>query len=132
MEYNEPKLFYSNADKTKGAEVPGTITNYKPPAPVLDTKGNKVLLGYTHFQDGIKSDTIIKFTIVFDINSIEDVNNFKKFRSKYNEFFYFVDELKTLYKGRLTGAYEIDSPIEGDIYYIGLEMLCGHDIMGCV
>ncbi|MBU3171349.1 hypothetical protein [Clostridium estertheticum] len=131
MVYNEPKMYFSNKDKTKGTEVLGTIANYKPPCPVLNNKGNKVLLGYTHFQEGIKADTQIKFSIVFDINTVEDINNFKKFRSKYNEYFYFKDELDTLYRGKFVGTYEIDSPIEGDIYYIALEMLCGHDIAGC-
>ncbi|MGY0372471.1 hypothetical protein [Clostridium sp. JNZ J1-5] len=130
MVYDEPKLYFSNIDGTKGTEVQGVITNYKPPVPVLNNKGNKVLLGYTHFQEGIKADTNIKFSIAFDINTEIDKENFKEFRSKYNEYFYFKDEFNTIYKGKFVNTYDIDMPIEGDIYYIGLELLCGHDISG--
>lgn len=132
MVYNEPKLYFSNEDETKGTEVQGVITNYKPPVPVINNKGNKVLLGYTHFQEGLKADTKIKFSIAFDINTQEDINNFKLFRSRYNEYFYFKDELGTLYKGKLVNSYDINMPIEGEIYYISLELLCGHDISGYV
>lgn len=130
MKYNEPKLYFSNEDGTKGIEVQAVVANYKPPAPILNNKGNKVLLGYTHFQQELKSDTKIKFSIVFDINTQEDINNFKEFRSKYNEYFYFIDELETLYKGKFINEYNIETPIEGEIYYISLELLCGHDISG--
>ena len=132
MVYNEPKLYYSNSDGTRGAEVKGIITNYKPPAPAINNKGNRVLLGYTHFQDGIKADTQIKFSIAFDMNTEEDIKNFKEFRSRYNEYFYFMDEFNIIYKGKFVNTYDIEMPIEGDIYYISLELLCGHDITGYV
>ncbi|WP_039282113.1 hypothetical protein [Clostridium massiliodielmoense] len=130
MDYKEPKLYYCTPNGGKGAEVKCIITNYNPPVPILNTVGNKSLLGYTHFQEELKADTKIKFSIAFDINTQKDIDNFKEFRSRYSEYFYFVDELNTTYKGKLVNEYNIEMPIEGDIYYIQLEILCGHDIVG--
>lgn len=129
MEYKEPQLFFCENNK-KGGNVGGVITNYKPPVPKLDVKGNKVLLGYTHFQEGIKSDTTIRFSIVFDINSEEDKLKYLKFIRSYNQYFYFIDEFGIKFKGKFISTFDPDMPIEGEIYYISLEMLCPHDIAG--
>ncbi|KEI05684.1 hypothetical protein G8V03_12155 [Clostridium botulinum D/C] len=130
MDYREPKLYYSDENGEKSVQVQCIVTNYKPPVPILNTVGNKPLLGFTHFQDELKSDTKINFSIAFDINTQQDIDNFKEFRIRYSEYFYFVDELNTIYKGKLVNEYNIDMPIEGDIYYVQLELLCGHDISG--
>lgn len=132
MDYKEPKLYYSTGNGKIGVQVPCCITNYKPPVPILNRKGNKVLLGYTHFQEKLKSDTAVRFTAAFDINSKKDQEDFKTFRKRYNEIFYFQDEMETLYKGVFQNSYDVETPIEGDIYYVSLEMVCPHDINGYV
>nr|KEH90491.1 hypothetical protein Z963_p0048 [Clostridium botulinum C/D str. It1] len=113
-----------------GIDTGGTVTNYKPPVPVDLRKGNKSLHGYTIFQDAIATDTLIKFSIAFETHTKEEIDKFKLFRSKYSERFIFLDEFGTEFRGYLQGKIEIDTPIEGDIYYISLEMLCPCGIDG--
>ncbi|KEI12796.1 hypothetical protein FDJ70_07560 [Clostridium botulinum] len=129
MKYNEPQLFFCENNK-KGNNVGGVITKYKPPAPKLEVKSNKVLLGYTHFQEEIKSDTVIKFSIAFDISSEVDKLKYLKFIRSYNQYFYFVDEFGVKFKGKFVNTFDTDMPIEGEIYYISLEMLCPHSVEG--
>lgn len=131
MDYKEPELWYSDNNNGLMLEkVPCTITNYKPPAPVLNRKSNKVLLGYTHFQEKLKADTIIKFSMAFVIETEEDKKNFINFRNRYNDSFYFIDEFNITYKGCLQSNYDAETPVEGDIYYIAVEMLCPHEVSG--
>lgn len=113
-----------------GIDTGGTITNYKPPVPVDLRKGNKSLRGYTIFQDAILSDTLIKFSIAFETHTKEEIEKFKLFRSKYSERFIFFDEFGTEFRGYFQGKIDIDTPIEGDIYYISVEMLCPCGLAG--
>lgn len=113
-----------------GIDCGGTITNYKPPVPVSLRKGNQSLHGHTIFQDPIDSDTLIAFSIAFETHTEEQIKTFKLFRSKFSERFIFLDEFKTEYRGYLQGKIGINTPIEGDIYYMSLEMLCPCGIEG--
>ncbi|WP_315114560.1 hypothetical protein [uncultured Clostridium sp.] len=106
------------------------ITNYKPPVPTQKRKGNKSLTGYTVFQKPIKSDTLIRFSVAFETHTPEQINKFKEFRRKYNERFIFIDEFGTEYRGYFQNNFDIDTPIEGDIYYMSCELLCPCDITG--
>ncbi|MCD3254341.1 hypothetical protein [Clostridium botulinum] len=137
--YKEPKLFYTDKETNKkGAKVGGFIFNYIPPTPVLNVKENKPLLGYTTFQNNLKSDTKINFTLYFGFNEENEelrekqIQEFLKFRSSYNEWFYFEDEFNTLLKGRITKKFDIKIPeqFEGEIYYIDVELLCPHGLEG--
>ncbi len=124
MDYNEPKLY---AD---GNLINCTITNYKPPRPVIQRIANKPLNGYSKFQIVGQCDTLITFTVVFNIETMDDVNAYKSFMSSYNKEFTFIDEWNKSYTGFLQGDWDMASPIEGDVYYIGVEMLCPCDVGG--
>lgn len=118
--YIEPKLYYADS----GDEVPCTITNYKPPRPVIKRIANKPLSGHSRFQIVANCDTSIKFSIVFNIESQGDINEYIRFMDNYNSAFIFQDEFNRRYAGLLEGDFDVTSPIEGDIYYISVEMLC--------
>ncbi|MBM7869296.1 hypothetical protein JOC70_000765 [Clostridium pascui] len=124
MEFNLV-LKYDN-----GIDTGATITNYKPPTPVTLRKGNKSLTGYTVFQDAVKSDTLIKFSVAFETHTPDQIVQFKNFRNKYTERFIFIDEFGTEYRGYFQGNFDLDTPIEGDIYYISCELLCPCGIEG--
>ncbi|NFH48306.1 hypothetical protein FC976_14040, partial [Clostridium sporogenes] len=61
-----------------------------------------------------------------------NITKFLNFRKNYSGKFIFVDEFGIQYKGYLQNKFEIDTPIEGDIYYINLELLCNHEASGWV
>lgn len=124
MDFNL-QLKYDN-----GVDTGAIITNYKPPVPVTLRKGNKSLRGYTIFQEPIKSDTLIKFSVAFETHTPEQIVKFKTFRSKYTERFIFIDEFNTEYRGYLQGGLSLETPIEGDIYYMSCELLCPCGIEG--
>ncbi|MBU3208515.1 hypothetical protein KPL28_02560 [Clostridium algidicarnis] len=107
-----------------GIDTGAIMTNYKPPVPIQMRKGNKSLRGHTVFQDPIKSDTLIKFSVAFETHTPGQIIKFKEFRNKYNERFIFVDEFGTEYRGYFQGSFDLNTPIEGDIYYMGCELLC--------
>lgn len=113
-----------------GINTGAIITNYKPPVPVTLRKGNKSLTGYTVFQDPIKSDTLIKFSVAFETHTPEQINRFKEFRNRYTERFIFIDEFGTEYRGYFQGNFDLGTPIEGDIYYMSCELLCPCGIVG--
>lgn len=113
-----------------GSNVGGIVCKYKPPIPVSLSQGNKSLHGYTIFQDKSKSDTKIKFSIAFETKTEEQINKFLKFRTNVDERFIFIDEFGIEFRGYLVGNLDIDTPIEGDIYYISLEMLCACSLDG--
>lgn len=122
MKYNEPKLYYENS-----VIVNGTITNYKPPVPVFKLISNKPLNGNLKFQHIGKGDTTIKFSIAFNISDCGK-DEYKKFLRNYSKQFTFVDEWGDHYVGRLKENIEINNPIEGDIYYVSVEMICNCEI----
>ena len=124
MDFNL-QLKYDN-----GTDTGAVITNYKPPVPVTLRKGNKSLTGYTVFQDAVKSDTLIKFSVAFETNTQQAINRFKEFRNRYTERFIFIDEFGTEYRGYFQGNFDLDTPIEGDIYYMSCELLCPCPITG--
>ncbi|EKQ52750.1 MULTISPECIES: hypothetical protein [unclassified Clostridium] len=125
MVYNEPKLFYED-----GSEVNGVVTNYKPPLPSFNTIKNKPLKGNTRFQTiNGKNDTKIRFTLAFNIIDCGK-DSYKKFLIHYGDLFKFKDEWGYTYTGRLEPSMDIDMPIEADIYYIAVEMLCNCEVSG--
>ncbi|PRR77697.1 hypothetical protein CLLI_22610 [Clostridium liquoris] len=121
-----------------GTNTGAVISSYKPPRPAYFRKGIRTIDGYTYFQKDIKSDCIIDFTIAFQIKgktdseTLSNINKFIKFRNRYTERFIFIDEFGTTYKGYFQNKYDLDTPIEGDIYYINLELLCNHEVSGWV
>lgn len=124
MEYNL-KLFYED-----GSEVNGVITNYKPPLPSFKLIKNKPLKGNTRFQTiNGKNDAVIKFSVAFDISECGQ-DEYKKFMAHYKDLFKFEDEWGRSYTGRFQTNMDMDMPIEGEIYYIGVELLCNCEVSG--
>ncbi|WPC42966.1 hypothetical protein [Clostridium sp. JS66] len=127
------ELFYDD-----GTETGGIISNYKPPRPAYFRKGVRTISGYTQFQDNVKSDCIIEFMISFQIKGNTDVETeanaqkYMKFIQKYSQRFILKNEFGIIYKGYIQNKFDLNTPIEGDIYYINVEMLCNHDISGWV
>lgn len=116
-----------------------TIINFKAPHPCNLRRCIKTVNGYSYFEEvSSKSDCKLSFTAVFQIKDDTDektknnIDKFIKFRNNYQERFTIIDEFGIKYKGYFQGKYEIDSKIEGDIYYIDLEMLCNHDVSGWI
>lgn len=124
MDLNRLKEFNIDFKYDDGSNVGGIVCKYKPPIPASLRQGNKSLHGYTIFQDKSKSDTKIKFSVAFETKTEEQIDNFLKFRTNFNERFVLIDEFRIEFRGYLSGNLDIDTPIEGDIYYISLEMLC--------
>lgn len=124
MEYNL-QLYYED-----GSKVNGVITNYIPPLPSFNLIKNKPLKGNTRFQmiNG-KNDTKIKFSVAFDISECGE-DEYKKFMKHYKDLFKFIDEWGSNYTGRIEPSTSMDMPIEGEIYYIGVEMLCNCEVDG--
>jgi hypothetical protein len=114
-----------------GTEVMAVITNYTPALPSFKTIKNKPLRGNTHFQRvSKKDDTKIKFSVVFDI-ATHGVGSYRKFLAHIGkDLFTFIDEWNYVYKGMLQENLSMDMPIEGDIYYVGVEMLCNCEVTG--
>jgi hypothetical protein len=125
MEYNEPKLFYED-----NSQVDCVITNYTPPTPVIKLIKNKPLKGNTHFQKiKGKNDTQIKFSVAFNIKECGRPA-YRKFLTHYHDLFIFVDEDGINYSGMIDGNLSTDMPIEGDIYYIGITLICNCEVVG--
>ena len=119
------KLYYED-----GTEVNGVITNYKPPLPSFKVIKNKPLKGNTRFQKiNGQNDARIKFSVVFDISECGS-SAYIKFMNHYHDLFKFVDEWGRYYTGHLETGIDIDMPIEGEIYYIGVEMHCNCEVSG--
>lgn len=121
-----------------GANTGGTITNYKPPRPAYFRKAVRTVSGYSQFQDNVKSDCIVEFTVVFQIKADTDAETqanaqrYLEFVSRYTERFILVNEFGIPYKGYFQEKYDLDTTIEGDIYYIAVQMLCNHSVSGWV
>lgn len=132
LEEFKQSLLYDN----DGSDTGASITNYKPPRPPYFRKGTRTIGGYTQFQDEICSDCIIEFTAVFpikgdyDAQTEENIDKFLKFRKNYSQRFRFIDEFGTVFKGYIQDKFDIDTPVEGDIYYISISLLCNHDVSG--
>ena len=124
MDLDRVKNFNIDFKYDDGSNVGGIVCKYKPPVPTNLRQGNKALHGNTIFQDKNKSDTKIKFSVAFETKKEDQINNFLKFRTKFQERFIVVDEFGIEFRGYLSGNLDIDTPIEGDIYYVSLEMIC--------
>jgi len=114
-----------------GSEVIAVITNYTPALPSFKLIKNKPLKGNTRFQSiKGKNDTKIKFSVVFDI-STHGKDSYKKFLAHAGvDLFTFIDEWNYIYTGRIQDNMSMDMPIEGDIYYVGVEMICNCEVSG--
>lgn len=124
-DYSEPKIFYED-----GGQVNCVITNYTPPTPIAKLIKNKPLKGNTHFQKiKGKNDTRIKCSVVFNIKECTKAE-YRKFLVHYYDLFTFVDEDNISYTGRISTELSTDMPIEGDIYYIAIELLCNCEVTG--
>ena len=127
------QLLYSD-----GADTGAAITNYKPPRPAYFRKAVRTVSGYSQFQDNVRSDCIIEFTAAFQIKGNTDAETqvnaqkYLEFVKRYSERLTLINEFGITYKGYLQNKFDLDTTIEGDIYYISLEMLCNHDVSGWV
>lgn len=125
MTYNEPKLYFED-----GSQVDCVITNYTPPTPVTNLIKHKPLKGNTHFQKiKGKSDTQIKFSAAFSIRECGKAS-YRNFLQHHSDLFSFYDEDNVHYTGRISNNINNDMPIEGDIYYVGIELLCNCEVTG--
>lgn len=125
------QLLYSD-----GADTGAAITNYKPPRPAYFRKAVRTVSGYSQFQDNVKSDCIVEFTVAFQIKGDTDAKTqinaqkYLEFVRRYSERLTLVNEFGVTYKGYLQEKFDLDTTIEGDIYYIATQMLCNHDVSG--
>ncbi|MEY7998602.1 hypothetical protein AB8U03_00050 [Clostridium sp. Mt-5] len=121
-----------------GIDTGSVITNYKPPRPAYFRKGIRTISGYTQFQENIKSDCIVECTLSFQIKGDTDAETqanaqkYLTFLSRCTERFTLINEFGVTYKGYIQEKFDPDTPIEGDIYYIAIQLLCNHDISGWV
>lgn len=122
-DYNEPQLL------CEGVKIDCTITVYTPPIPSVKRIVNKPLNGYSKFQAIGGTDTLIDFTVAFNIEN-GNAADYKSFISNFNKQFTFIDEWGKQYSGYLQGDLHITNPVEGDIYYIQVQMLCPCDAGG--
>lgn len=95
------------------------ITDYNPPSPSRNLGKNKVLRGYTRYQDMTVADTEIKFSAVFNGQS------FLEFMQKSNEPFYFVDEFGICYRGIFPDNVEPKNIAMNELYSVELTMIAG-------
>jgi hypothetical protein len=121
-----------------GADTGGVISSYKPPRPAYFRKAVRTISGYSQFQDNVASDCIIEFTIAFqikgdtDAETLANAQKYYNFANRFSERFILINELGVTYKGYFQEKYDLETPIEGDIYYIATQMLCNHPISGWV
>ncbi|NMM62363.1 hypothetical protein HBE96_06605 [Clostridium sp. P21] len=121
-----------------GANTGGVITNYKPPRPAYFRKSVRTIAGYSKFQHNVKSDCILEFTVAFQIKgetdreTQENSNKYLEFIKRFSERFVLINEFGVIYKGYFQSKFDLNTTIEGDIYYISTEMLCNHDVSGWV
>lgn len=139
MDLNRLKIFKCNLLYENGEETGAIITNYTPAVPVSLRPCVKTVHGFSYFQNNKKqSDCKIKFQAAFQVRGLsenetrDNINKLLQFRRSYQDRFIFKDEFGILYKGYFNSNYEITTPIEGDIYYFSLELLCNHDVAGWV
>lgn len=138
MDITRLKAFNIDLKYIDGADTGGVITNYKPPRPAYFRKAVRTISGYTKFQDNVKSDCIIEFTVAFQIKgetdeeTQENASKYLEFVKRYSERFILINEFGVTYKGYLQDKFEPETPVEGDIYYIATQMLCNHDVSGWV
>lgn len=127
------ELFYEDMSPTGGY-----IIDYKPPKPTSFRKGVKAIHGYTYFQEDVFSDCEIGFTIVFQIDDesevevTKNIDKYIKFIKNYGSRFVLKDEFGRLFKGHFQGEFNVETPVEGDVYHISVKMLCNHEITGWV
>lgn len=132
------KEFNIKLNYDDGSITGGIISNYKPPRPAYFRKAVRTVSGYSQFQDNVKSDCIIELTIAFQIkgkNDAETQANAEKYLNfirRYSERFTLINEFGVTYKGYFQEKFDLNTTIEGDIYYIATEMLCNHDVSGWV
>lgn len=121
-----------------GTDTGAIITNYKPPYPAYYRKGVRTISGYTQFQQNFKSDCIIECTLAFQVKGETDeetqnnVETYLMFLNRYFERLTLINEFDVTYKGYIQEQFEPSTPVEGDIYYIAIHLLCNHDVSGWV
>lgn len=125
MSVYDLKLYYED-----GTMVNCVIANYQPPVPSFTRIKNKPLKGNTRFQT-IKgaNDSTLKFSVVFDISECGKAA-YQKFMNHYNDIYSFYDEYGRKYTGMLSANFDMDMPIEDEIYYVGVEMFCNCEVTG--
>lgn len=103
----------------QGTGVDCLITEYKPPKPLKNVGSNKVLRGFTRYQEMSSADTEIKFTACF--NGL----HFLEFIQKSDKPFYFVDEFGVCYRGIFSESIEPKSIALNEVYIVELNMVAG-------
>ena len=79
----------------------------------------RVLRGYSRFQEMVASDTEIVFTAVFD------GLHFHEFMSRCDEPFYFLDEFGVCYRGIFQEVIEPEAIAMNEVYQVELTMIAG-------
>jgi hypothetical protein len=119
-----------------GTDTGAVITNYKPAYPVYYRKGVRTISGYTQFQKTFKTDCMLEFTLAFPIKGESDeetqknIETYLTFLNRYFERLTLINEFAVTYKGYIQEQFEQSTPVEGDIYYISVHLLCNHDVSG--
>lgn len=94
------------------------ITEHKPPKPARNLSAQKILRGYTRYQEMTESDTEIELTIC--LNGLD----YHDFIMRYEGIFYFLDEFGVLYRGTFPDSPDNKSIAMNSIYYIDLKLMC--------
>lgn len=95
------------------------INSYYPPTPVKGLADNKILRGFSVYQEMVESDTKIEFTAIFQ------GKYFHEFMINNDKIYYFLDEFGVCYRGSFPEMIEPKSIALGEIYGITLTMIAG-------
>lgn len=112
---------FRNLKIWKGKEVNAIINTNKPPRPNVELASQKVLRGFTVFQEHVQQDTIIEFTASLDpIHYLEFIRNYRK-------IFYAIDELSICYRGVFPSKVDVAN-LGNSLYVVALEMYCDQSV----
>lgn len=116
---NEKKAIVDTIMIYEARNVNCLITEYNPPKPKTNINSNKILRGFTRYQEMTVADTEIQFTAIFD------GLNFLDFIHQSNIPFYFVDEFGICYRGIFPESINPKSIAINQAYQIELNMIAG-------
>lgn len=106
----------------EGIEVNCLITKYTPPRPAKNITQNKILRGFTRFQEMQESDTEIEFSVAFSDMEFLD------FQRNHDKIYYFIDEFGVCYRGLFATTYEPDKVALNSVYVIGLKLVASQKL----
>lgn len=98
------------------------IKSYFPPKPVQGLAQNKILRGFSIFQEMTQSDTQIEFEAAFD------GLHFHEFMKNRKQVFYFLDEFGVCYRGVFNDAIEPKSIALNKLYFVSVTFTSGSEV----